>query len=90
MASFDNEFTERHKVAFGQLTALVGLDYFGIDCAETTDGKLLLFEGETALIVHDMDPPDIYPYKLPQMHKLFAAFADMLYRRAAAALSQVA
>ena len=90
MASFDTEFAERHKEAFGQLTARVGLDYFGIDCAETTDGKLLLFEGETALIVHDMDPPDIYPYKLPQMHKLFAAFADMLRRRAATALAHVA
>ena len=92
MASFDTDFAERHKEAFSQLTARVGLDYFGIDCAETKDGRLLLFEGETALIVHDMDPPSIYPYKLPQMRKLFAAFADMLYRRAGAgaALSQVA
>lgn len=90
MASFDSAFAERHKEAFSQLTARVGLDYFGIDCAETKDGKLLLFEGETALIVHDMDPPAIYPYKLPQMRKLFAAFADMLHRRAGAALSQVA
>ena len=90
MASFDTAFAERHKDAFSQLTARVGLDYFGIDCAETKDGRLLLFEGETALIVHDMDPPAIYPYKLPQMRKLFAAFADMLYRRAGVALSQVA
>jgi hypothetical protein len=32
--------------------------------------------------VHDMDPTDIFPYKLPQMRKVFDAFAAMLDRRA--------
>ncbi|HKJ73656.1 MAG TPA: hypothetical protein VKA19_06020, partial [Alphaproteobacteria bacterium] len=69
---------------FDELTSRVGLDYFGIDCAETKDGRLLVFEAETALIVHDMDPPDVYPYKVGAMRKLFSAFVDMLYRRAEA------
>ncbi len=90
MATFDAAFAERHRDTFRELVERVGLDYFGIDCAETKDGKLLLFEGETALIVHDMDPPDIYPYKAPQMRKLFAAFVEMLYRRAGVALSRAA
>jgi hypothetical protein len=29
-----------------------------------------------------MDPPDLFPYKQPQMHKVFAAFEAMLRRRA--------
>jgi hypothetical protein len=29
-----------------------------------------------------MDPPNIFPYKAPQMRKVFAAFAAMLNRRA--------
>jgi hypothetical protein len=33
-------------------------------------------------IVHDMDPPDIFPYKAPQMQRVFGAFAAMLDRRA--------
>jgi hypothetical protein len=82
METFDNDFVARHRQALGELCERIGLDYFGIDCAETKDGKLLLFEGETALIVHDMDPPDVYPYKGPQMRKLFAAFVSMLHRRA--------
>jgi len=90
MATFDAAFAERHRDTFRELVERVGLDYFGIDCAETKDGKLLLFEGETALIVHDMDPPGIYPYKAPQMRKLFAAFVEMLYRRAGIALSRAA
>ena len=38
-----------------------GLEYVGVDCAELPDGKLLVFEGDTAMVVHDMDPPDLYP-----------------------------
>jgi hypothetical protein len=30
-----------------------------------------------------MDPPDLFPYKQPQMRKVFAAFEAMLRRRAA-------
>ncbi len=81
MQSFDDGFAARHAASFEAIVKGVGLDYFGIDCAETKDGKLLLFEAETAMIVHDMDPPDIYPYKVPQMQKLFAAFVAMLHRR---------
>ena len=84
METFDDGFATRHADAFDELTSRVGLDYFGIDCAETKDGRLLVFEAETALIVHDMDPPDVYPYKVGAMRKLFSAFVDMLYRRAEA------
>jgi hypothetical protein len=37
------------------------------------------------MIVHAMDPADLYPYKKPAMAKLFAAFVAMLERRAGAA-----
>ena len=46
------------------------------------DGSLLIFEADNTAIVHDMDPPDIFPYKAPQMRKMFDAFAAMLDRRA--------
>jgi hypothetical protein len=29
-----------------------------------------------------MDSPEIFPYKSPQMRKIFGAFAAMLYRHA--------
>jgi len=90
MQNFDRDFVQRHSEAFAELTKRVDLDYFGIDCAETKDGRLLVFEAETALIVHDMDPPDIYPYKVEPMRKLFAGFVAMLHRRATLAQTEAA
>jgi glutathione synthase/RimK-type ligase-like ATP-grasp enzyme len=81
MAEFDQDFARRHGAALSAIAARVGLDYFGIDCAETADGDLLLFEADIAIIVHAMDSPAIFPYKPPQMRKLFAAFCAMLRRR---------
>ena len=52
-------------------------------CAETRDGRLLVFEADAAAIVHLMDPPDLFPYKQPQMRRVFAAFEDLLRRRVA-------
>ena len=81
MADFDAGFAERHRAAFESLYHRIGLDYFAIDCAETHDGRLLLFEADVAMIVHAMDPPDLFPYKGPQMRKVFDAFQTMIRRR---------
>ncbi|HMK67167.1 MAG TPA: hypothetical protein VK433_01370, partial [Stellaceae bacterium] len=82
MAEFDHDFALRHGDALRALAERVGLDYFAIDCGETPDGRLLIFEVDVAMIVHAMDPPDLFPYKQPAMQKLFAAFRAMLGRRA--------
>ena len=78
MATFDEDFALRHADAFSGLAERFGLDYFAIDCGETKDGRLLLFEADVAMIVHDMDPPDLFPYKRLQMAKVFSAFRAML------------
>ena len=82
MASFDDDFARRHGEAFAALAQQIGLDYFAIDCGETRNGELLIFEVDVAMIVHAMDPPDLFPYKRPAMEKLFAAFREMLGRKA--------
>jgi hypothetical protein len=82
MASFEVGFARRHAVAFAALHERLGFDYYAIDCAETHDGRLLVFEADTAAIIHLMDPPDLFPYKPPQMRKVFAAFEAMLRRHA--------
>jgi hypothetical protein len=82
MQTFDIVFARRHATALAEITKLVGLDYFTVDCAETKDGSLLIFEADNTAIVHDMDPPDIFPYKAAQMRKVFDAFAAMLDSRA--------
>ncbi len=88
MDSFDWEFGERHRRALEAIDARVGLDYYSIDCAETGDGKLLVFELDSGAVVHAMDPVEVFPYKRPHMQKLFSAFHGLVKRtawRAAAA-----
>ena len=75
-------FAARHQRALTAMADRVGLDYFTVDCAENKRGELLIFEADNTAVVHNMDSPDVFPYKAPQMHKIFDAFAAMLYRRA--------
>jgi hypothetical protein len=82
MADFDAGFGARHAAAFREIAERTGLEYLPIDCAETQDGKLLVFEVGTAMIVHAMDPSELFPYKRPQMEKVFKAFHAMLYNAA--------
>lgn len=82
MATFDEGFAQRHREAFAALTDAFGLDYYGIDCAETADGRLLVFEADVAMIVHAMDSAELYPYKKPAMAKIFDAFLGLLARTA--------
>jgi hypothetical protein len=56
-------FPERAMRALRAVAARVGLDYFGIDCGLMPDGRLVVFEIETGMIVHDWDSSEIYPYK---------------------------
>jgi len=82
MEDFDHDFSLRHAGALAQMAARIGLDYFAADCAETRDGALLVFEADNTAIVHDMDPPSVYPYKSAQMQKIFKAVQTMLYHHA--------
>ncbi len=81
MAGFDEEFARRHARAFQAITDTVGLDYLGIDCAETAEGDLLIFEIDNSMVVHAMDPVELFPYKQPAMRKLFGAFRQLLVSR---------
>jgi len=78
MAGFDQGFALKHQEAFRAIYERMGLDYLGIDCGETTDGSLLIFEVDSNMIVHAIDPVEVFPYKQPQMRKVFAAFRAML------------
>lgn len=71
-------FGSRHRAALSGIAARIALDYFVMDCGETRDGRLLLFELDNRAYVHDMDPPALYPYKRPAMRRLFGGFRGML------------
>jgi hypothetical protein len=82
MRDFDSDFAVRHQAALAAITDRIGLDYFTVDCAENRNGELLIFEADNTAVVHNMDSPEVFPYKPPQMRKIFDAFAAMLHRRA--------
>ena len=82
MATFDADggFAQRHAAALQGLGERIGLDYLVIDCAEQANGSLLVFEVDPGAAVHSMDPPDLFPYKLPAMEKVRTAFRQLLAR----------
>ncbi len=80
MERFDEGFAQRHGAALRAISERMGLPYLGIDCAEMPNGDLLIFEVDNAMIVHAMDPEEMFPYKIPAMQKVFNAFRDLLER----------
>jgi glutathione synthase/RimK-type ligase-like ATP-grasp enzyme len=88
--TFEFGFALRHRTALEAMIARIGLDYFTIDCAQTPRGDLLVFEIDNTAVVHNMDSPQLYPYKPAQMRKIFDAFAGMLERRVTSRLTSVA
>ena len=88
MASFDQDFARRHAQALRAIAERVQLDYLVIDCAETDAGELLVFEIDSGAVVHAMDPVEVFPYKAPQMRKIFAAFRELLLKAQRGQLSR--
>jgi hypothetical protein len=77
-AEFDEGFARRHHDVLLSMAQRMELEYVGIDCGETPNGELLVFEVDSGMTVHSMDPVDLFPYKQPQMRKVFRAFRQML------------
>jgi hypothetical protein len=82
MRTFDDAFAARHRNALSRMIERVKLDYFLVDCAENQQGELLIFEADNTAIVHNMDSPELFPYKPPQMLTIFKAFTNMLFNHA--------
>jgi hypothetical protein len=78
-----DEFILRHRDALNIIHQRTQLDYLGMDCAETSDGQLLVFEIDPAMVVHAMDHEDIFPHKQYHMQKVKNALRALLLLRAA-------
>ena len=85
MRDFDSDFAPAHAAALRTLHERFGMEYLVIDCAQTQEGDLLVFEVDPGAVVHAMDPDEMFPYKRPAMRKIFAAFRALLQRAAQAA-----
>jgi len=74
------DFAQRHRPALDAIYQRTEMDYLCIDCAETRDGRLLIFEIDHTMVVHAMDPETMFPYKQHHMQKVKTAFRDFLFR----------
>jgi glutathione synthase/RimK-type ligase-like ATP-grasp enzyme len=78
MARF-GDFAARHRPALDAIYRRTMLDYVCVDCAETADGELLVFEIDHAMVVHAMDPEYLFPRKRQQLQKVQTAFRNLLF-----------
>lgn len=74
-----SDFATRHQAALSAIYTRLQLDYLCIDCAETRDGALLIFEIDHIMAVHAMDSPSLFPFKAAEIAKLQHAFEQYLY-----------
>jgi glutathione synthase/RimK-type ligase-like ATP-grasp enzyme/Tfp pilus assembly protein PilF len=66
---------------FRDIATAVGLDYFGVDCAVTGDGSVLVFECGGGMLVQCMDPPELFAYKYDYVPRIFAALDELFVAR---------
>lgn len=85
LADITNVFPPMAMAALRDVARRVDLDYFGLDCTLMPDGRLMMFEVETGMIVHDADPAEIYPYKKRYVPRIFRAVENLIDSRVAAA-----
>jgi hypothetical protein len=74
-----SRFSGPLEAAVRGVAVATGLEYFGIDCAIGSDGRLLVFEADAAMLVHTTDPVDLFAYKhefVPRIYRALEAMVD--------------
>ena len=71
-------FSGRLAAALDEIAAAIPLTYFGIDCAIDTNGRLLLFEADAAMLVHGTDDPELFGYKVAAFKRVQAALSTAI------------
>lgn len=70
--------------AIAEVGRRLDLDYCGADFAITADGRVLTFETNATMLVHDEREDGVFAYKNPAVQAITAAFEAMITRAAAA------
>jgi tetratricopeptide (TPR) repeat protein len=73
-------FSAAHYGTLSAIRKRIGLDFFGVDCGLDRDGRLVVFEVNASMLVHEHN--EAFPYKDPCVRAIKAAFDAMLARRA--------
>ncbi|MDE1994150.1 MAG: tetratricopeptide repeat protein [Rhizobiaceae bacterium] len=66
-------------VALDAIRREIGLDYFGIDCAVDSQGRVVVFEVNASMLIHLHN--EGFEYKTPHVMRIKSAFERLLERR---------
>ncbi len=80
LADYRSVFSGVRGDAVREIARRVDLDYAGLDCGLTPDGRVLFFEANANMWVHLNDTEAAYPYKHRYVPRIFDAMADMVAR----------
>jgi len=67
--------------ALAEIARRVPLDFFGLDCALDPTGRLVVFECNAAMLVHDADPSPAFDFKRAPVERIRQAVTRMLTSR---------
>jgi glutathione synthase/RimK-type ligase-like ATP-grasp enzyme len=73
-------FSPPHQDALRAIAKAIRLDYAGVDCGIDRDGRIVVFEANASMLVHDEKGAD-FSYKNKYIAKIKVAFDAMLSRR---------
>jgi hypothetical protein len=82
-------FNAAYQDALRAIARATGLDYGGIDCGIDHEGRIVVFEANASMLVHD-EKNEVFAYKNPSTARIKIAFDGMLARRRAASWSSEA
>lgn len=80
LGSLQAAFPSRAVSALQEVGRRVGLDYFGLDCSVMPDGRLLVFEIETGMIVHERSGQGLQAHEDPSF-RIRRAVEELIDRR---------
>jgi hypothetical protein len=78
------------SAAVDHVARRLDLDYAGVDCALTADGRLLLFEANACVLLHLDEPAEAFPAKHRHVPPIRDAFTRLVCERAASLDSRAA
>jgi tetratricopeptide (TPR) repeat protein len=81
LADWESVFPGRLAVAARAIARRLDLDYGGMDCGLTGDGRIVLFEANANMLVHLNDSAASFPYKHAHVPRIFEAMTALLQRR---------
>lgn len=80
LADMDSVFNAAQQDALRAMAKATGLDYGGVDCGLDRDGRIVVFEANASMLVHD-EKDATFAYKNPYIARIKDAFEAMVSRR---------